>query len=104
MTEKLKLYKVPINRKPGVPPLSTLKTLLPSLEEAQLLAMDEAALLAALGISTKQKVAKTCYIGPPIEETNTTTNASDPDAEVDLSLSIFVNQSINLNTSDSSNL
>ena len=90
VTEKLKLYKVPINRKPGVPPLSTLKTLLPSLEEAQLLAMDEAALLAALGISTKQKVAKTCYIGPPIEETNTTTNASDPDAEVDLSLSILL--------------
>ena len=83
VTEKLKLYRVPINRKPGVPPLSTLATLLPSLEETQLLAMDEAALLAALGISTKQKVAKTCYIGPPIVETNTTTNASDPDAEVD---------------------
>ena len=31
VTEKLKLYKVPINRKPGVPPLTTLKTLLPSL-------------------------------------------------------------------------
>ena len=62
---------------------SRLFDVLPSMEEAQLLAMDEAALLAALGISTKQKVAKTCYIGPPIEETNTTTNASDPDAEVD---------------------
>ena len=84
VTEKLAVYKVPINRKPGVPPLNTLKTLLPSLEEAKLLAMDEAALLAALGISTVEKVPKTCYIGPPIiEETNATANATAAaDAEV----------------------
>ena len=83
VTEKLKLYKVPINRKPGVPPLTTLKTLLPSLEESKLLAMDEAALLAALGISTVEKVAKTCYIGPSIVETNTTTtNTTASDEEV----------------------
>ena len=77
MTEKLKLYKVPINRRPGVPPLATLKTLLPNMEESKLLALDEAALLAALGISTKEKVAKTCYIGPPIIETNATADAAD---------------------------
>ena len=81
VTEKLKLYKVPINRKPGVPPLTTLKTLLPNLEESKLLAMDEAALLAALGISTVEKVAKTCYIGPPIVDTNTT-NTTTSDEEV----------------------
>ena len=93
VTEKLKLYKVPINRKPGVPPLTTLKTLLPSLEESKLLAMDEAALLAALGISTVEKVAKTCYIGPPIVETNTTTtNTTASDEEVVTSPEHFLKQ------------
>ena len=111
VTEKLKLYKVPINRKPGVPPLTTLKTLLPNLEESKLLAMDESALLAALGISTVQKVAKTCYIGPPIIETNTTADdaaedtgdtAGASDSEVDISLRFFPNN--NLFTSDSDRL
>ena len=111
VTEKLKLYKVPINRKPGVPPLATLKTLLPNLEESKLLAMDESALLAALGISTVQKVAKTCYIGPPIIETNTTADdaaedtadtAGASDSEVDIYLRFFLNN--NLFTSDSDRL
>ena len=67
-----------IPRKPGVPPLATLQTLLPNLGDEALKEMDKTALLAALEISTKEKVAKTCYIGPPIvEPANTTDNATD---------------------------
>ena len=61
-----------------MPPLATLQTLLPNLGDEALKEMDKTALLAALEISTKEKVAKTCYIGPPIvEPANTTDNATD---------------------------
>ena len=78
LTLVLALVAKCILRKPGVPPLATLQTLLPNLGDEALKEMDKAALLAALEISTKEKVAKTCYIGPPIvEPANTTDNATD---------------------------
>ena len=75
--EKLEQYDVPLNRKPGVPPLKTLITMFPTTDVSSLMEKDKAGVLSSLGISTVEKTIKTCYIGPPIVETvNTTDNST----------------------------
>ena len=74
---KLEVYRVPVNREPGVPSLETLRTLLPTTDDQALKKLDLESLLSTLGISTEEKVIKTCYLGPPITEPENTTSPSN---------------------------